>query len=73
MSRNFTHEGDTKIWKTKVRLFDADKKELIGEFESQYLAAKHLGVSEGHINAAKKYKSIIKKSSNKLGLRIAVR
>ncbi len=60
-------------FKKPVKLYNADKKELISEFKTQKEAALFLGVTQAHLNRAIKYKSNIKPKSNKLGLRVACR
>lgn len=64
-SPQISHE----FWKRKVKIYDVAKKQLIGEFESCWAAAKFLGVKSvaSHI----KYKS--KCHKNKLGITVAIR
>jgi hypothetical protein len=62
---------DYKAIKRKCKVYDADKKKLIGEFESLSAAGEFLGISAGLVKSSIKHKSINK--TNKLGLRIAIR
>ena len=75
MSKRWFHNAgingqDVKI---KTRLFDVDKKQLIGEFDSRTEAADFIGVQTGTVSNAYKHRGIIKSKTNKLGIRIAVR
>lgn len=55
----------------KCKVYDADKKQLIGEFESQTACAEFLGIPQGAVKSAIRGKYINR--TNKLGLRIAIR
>lgn len=56
-----------------VKMYDVDKKLLIREFESISACAKFVGVSPGHIANKLKFKSVMKESTNSLGLKLAFR
>lgn len=58
-----------QLLKRKTKVYDVAKKELIAEFESQYAAAKFLGVRT--VANYIKYKSRCHK--NNLGITVAIR
>jgi len=58
---------DNDIAKRKVKVYDVEKKELLGEFESMTLAANFTGVSVGRIGSYLRNKGRTKKTTNKLG------
>lgn len=60
-------------FKKPVKIYDADKKQLLATFESAKDAAAHIGVTQSNIFNAIRFKSNIKPKTNKLGLRLAIR
>ena len=58
---------------TKTKVYDADEKRCLGEFESNRAAAMFIGVSRRTLTLAKNRKSIIQAKTNKLNKRLAIR
>ncbi len=56
-----------------VKMYDVDKKLLIGEFESIAECARFINVSTRQVCYCLKNKGIMKESTNSLGLKLAFR
>lgn len=58
---------------TPTKVYDADAKKLLAEFDSNGDAAKFLGVPTSYVRYAKNRRSVLKPETNILNKRIAIR